>query len=137
MYDLLTDMHKNTGLALPPVNPGKVLKRIGYAVENGKVFLAERPSGLVGALGVVVDEPWWSTQKHLADTFFYVKPDERTGGVAVKLLKAARAYAASQQMPLFVNLLTGKDLFRKERFLARMGFERVGSLHVQSLRVGR
>ena len=135
IYDLLMDMHKNTGLSLPKVHPPKVLQRIGHAISQGMVFLAERPSGLVGALGVCKDTPWWSQQEHLADTFFYVKEGERHGGVAVKLLKAAQKYASAQERPLFINLLTGKDLFRKEMFLARLGFERVGSLYVQSMRV--
>jgi GNAT superfamily N-acetyltransferase len=137
IYDLLVDMHSNTGLALPKINTNKVLRRIGYTVEQGKIFLAQRGEHLIGALGVVRDEPWWSSEQHLADTFFYVKPDARAGGTAVKLLGRAKKYAGELGLPLFINLLTGKDLFRKERFLARMGFERVGSLHVQSVRLQR
>jgi len=123
-------MHRVSGLDLPPVLPKKVLARIREAVENGVVFIAERGGKAVGILGLMWYEPWWSDKRALSDAFFYVQAGERQGGVAVKLLKKAQAFAVEKNSTLLVALYTGVDILRKELFLAKMGGRRVGAAYL-------
>ena len=128
LFSLLMVMSKDVGLPLPAVSAERVLAQIANVIENGVCYMAEHSGDLVGAIGLLPETPWWSRENYLADTFFFVRSDKRASKAATKLLRAAKEYAEEKDRPLALTLFTGKDLFRKELFLAHHGFRKVGSL---------
>lgn len=127
-YWLLTKMHEQVGFDVGRLVPERVIAQIVFCIEHGAVFVEELDGAIVGAIGLRPDSPWWSDFEFLIDGFFYVVPEVRHTGVAKRLLKAAQAFAASKGLPLYVQITTGVDLDRKEKFFARFGFEARGAL---------
>lgn len=127
IYDLLLEMHKRAGMKLPAISPPKVLSTVGRCFEGGTILVWDEAGRIRGALGLIEDAPWWSEERHIVDSFWYVGEDVRHKKVAEQMLAEAKAYATMKGMPFYVGLFTGVDLFRKERYLARKGFSKVGS----------
>jgi GNAT superfamily N-acetyltransferase len=133
---LLMDMHGASKLALPPVDMGKVLKGIWECDSTGVIFVAEQDGSIVGAIGLVLAEPWFSSETLLYDKFFYVKREHRASNAGDDLLSAAKKYASILGKPLNINHWFGEDIDRKDVYFRRKGFQRAGGIYVLGLEKG-
>ena len=133
LFDLLVEMHGVTGMTLPAMDQGLSFERIRQGVEEGVVLVVDGEDTIDGALCIIRSNPWWSFEQQLIDGFFYVRPGARTGGTAKMLLNSGKEWAKEQGKDLVISLLTKDNLFMKECFLAKNGFERIGSVNVFKL----
>lgn len=125
---LLGAMHEESPLRLSTIHPGKALSRINGAINDGYVEVATNDGYIVGAIGGVESQDWWSVARVLGDLFFYVAPECRKSNAA-KLLMTAFVDAAKRAKvdELKVGTAVGEDLERKEAWFLRMGFIKGGS----------
>jgi GNAT superfamily N-acetyltransferase len=130
VYQILMEMHKEAEpIHLPEVDPAKVVNSIRLCAETGKLFVAERDGKIVGALGLLPTEHWFATDTYYADRFFYVLPSYRNSTIATRLLKAAKDFATDEGRELYMAVLSGVEVDRKENFIMRQGFARVGGMY--------
>lgn len=102
VFNLLMIMHDEQGMA--PLDPVKTMQRIYDAVFGGSCFVVDGDDCLVGSIGLVVADYWYSMDKYLTDRWFFVRKEARNGSVGKALLIAARGEAETHGLPLFVNV---------------------------------
>lgn len=105
--------------------------RRGLAGGNPGLIMAERDGELVGMAIVMLGEYYFSPARTATVQLLYVHPKSRGGSAAVKLLRALRRWAAQNGAhDLHVNVTTGIDAARTDRFLRHMGFRQTGGNYV-------
>lgn len=106
----------------------------GLKDGNPGLFIAERGGeggDMVGMAIVVLGEYYFSPARSSTVQLLYVRPDARGGLSAVKLLRAIRRWSEQNQaQDIHVNVTTGIDTARTDRFLRRMGFKQTGGDYV-------
>ena len=75
--DILLKMHSETTLSVPSIDMEKLTYHILYTLKHGYVFVAVLKNKVIGTIGGLATSDWWSEEKHLADLWFYVSPDNR------------------------------------------------------------
>jgi GNAT superfamily N-acetyltransferase len=114
----------------------KVADMIGWAVQNGIVLVSLSDEGdVVGSVGLVPEQPWYSDDWQLADRWIFVHPQFRTLGHAAALVRAARSTADMVGLPLLVAHI-GTRAKGKTRLLARELGEPVGAVFFVRPRTG-
>lgn len=84
--------------AYAPLNPDKAAKAVYSALADGGTFIARDDEGkLIGTLPMTTYEYWYSDWIFLSNQWFYVDRQARFRDVGVKLMRAARLYAARKQ----------------------------------------
>lgn len=105
--------------------------RRGLESGNPGLLIAEHDGIAVGMAIVVLGEYYFSPARTATVQLLYVHPKARGGSAAVKLLRALRAWARQNQAhDLHVNVTTGIDAARTDRFLRHMGFRQTGGNYV-------
>lgn len=90
---LLTGQYREGGYA--PVNPQKSLEKIYLGIKEGGTFNARADDGsLIGTIGMVQFDYWYSDWFFLSNRWFYVPKDQRFRDIGVKLMRSARQLAA-------------------------------------------
>ena len=123
---LLTRMHEESSLDLPPVNLGKVARALD---KCSHIFVALSSGCVVGVLALSRGEHWFSERQFLGDLVFYVAPEYRATRAAHMLLRLGKEAAIMEELPLMMAVVDGGDLDRKERFYERCGLKKLGSVH--------
>lgn len=99
-------------------------------------MMAERAGELVGMAVVVLGDYFFSSVRTATVQLLYVAPTARGGPAAVRLLRAIRRWAAANgARDLHVNVTTGIEAARTDRFLRKMGFRQTGGNYVLKLGV--
>jgi len=110
------------------------LRQVGqYGLTHGNpgLLIAERDGHMQGMAVVVIGEHFFSSAKTATIQLLYVTPEARGGSAAVKLLKAIRRVAANVQVhDLHLNVTTGIEPAKTDRFLRRLGFRQTGGNYV-------
>jgi len=105
--------------------------RRGLANRNPGLIVAERDGRLVGMAVVTIGEHFFSPALTATVLLLYVAPEARGGTAAVKLLRALRRWAAQAGADdLHLNVTTGIELVKTDRFLRKMGFRQTGGNYV-------
>lgn len=130
LYTLLSGMHAEAGLGFPAIDPVRVMAGFHRCFETGGVWVVEEDGKIVGAIGLYLNQYWFSAEPYLADMFYYVAPEARTSKAAKALLNEAKAFAAEVKLPLLIGILNANDLERKDIFMKRAGFKRAGAFYV-------
>ncbi|CAA7614682.1 GNAT family N-acetyltransferase [Magnetospirillum sp. UT-4] len=105
--------------------------RRGLEGGNPGLLIAEHDGQAVGMAIVVLGEYYFSATRTATVQLLYVAPKARGGPAAVKLLRALRRWAATNHAhDLHVNVTTGIDAARTDRFLRKMGFRQTGGNYV-------
>ncbi len=131
LSDLLCGLFHAEHMAGPvgfPLNLAKAWAHILRVLEKGVVIVAVRDGEIVGSIGLIEEEPWWSADKMTADAWFYVAPSARSSRAARELLKAADA---ERKAPLIIGVFNAADLERKDFFFRRQGFAPLGAWYVK------
>lgn len=105
--------------------------RRGLANGNPGLLMAERGDQLVGMAIVMLGEYYFSPARTATVQLLYVHPKARGGPAAVKLLRALRRWAEKNSAhDLHVNVTTGIEAARTDKFLRKMGFRQTGGNYV-------
>ncbi|MBI5121423.1 MAG: GNAT family N-acetyltransferase [Rhodospirillales bacterium] len=107
------------------------LGKLGLAKGNPGLLMAERGSKIVGMAVVMLGEHYFSKALAATVQLIYVTPEARGGAAAVNLLRAIRRWSAQNKaVDLHINVTTGIDATRTDRFLRHMGFKQTGGNYV-------
>ena len=113
----------------------------GYSLERawehiwrqfnaGAIWVAMDDDGIAGSIAVSRYSPWFSVDTHLADGWYYVRPEKRGTFAAMMLLDAASQFAAEMALPLVIEVFNTTDR-PVGRFLSRFGFMQAGGTYVK------
>jgi L-amino acid N-acyltransferase YncA len=133
MIALGRQLHAESRFRTLPLDEKRMQEAGRRALANGNpgLILAERDGELVGMAVVMLGEHFFSPALTATVQLLYVAPKARGGTAAVKLLRALRRWAAQNGAhDLHVNVTTGIDAARTDRFLRKMGFRQTGGNYV-------
>ena len=131
VYKLLIAMHDGFEVPRSPVSEGKILHMIKHMIDKGIVLLAEDKGKILGTQAGNFSSDWWSEEKFLADTWFFVHPDARKSRAAIKLVKCFIKIGKELKVKVKLGHVYSGDLDRKDKFFNKLGFMKAGSLFVE------
>lgn len=133
LIEMLAEMHNNVELPTPPIKSEKLINKVNETIHRGVVFVAlDEKMNLMGSVGGMVGQDWWSDQPYLADLWFYVSPKHRKGTTALKLIKNFIEVANDAKLPVRLGHIFSGDLERKDKFFERLGMTKAGSVFVEA-----
>ena len=125
IFGLSASLFSEAGIPerLAPVDPVKCLQFVYETIRDGLVLLVFDGEDLVGGLGCVEFDIWYSRKTMLSERFFYLQPGYREGEALRLILTEAKAIA--DQLGIFLQLTIANA--HKER-PPRNGLERIGAV---------
>ena len=132
LYMMLQVMHSETIDGTSPIDSEKLTSAINNALHRGVVVVAEIDNKIVGSIGGVETSDWWSSEKYLADLFFFVYKEHRKSTIAVKLIKSFMEIGKKTNMKMKLGHVYSGDGDRKDKFYERLGFVKAGSLYTEA-----
>ena len=128
---MLDNMHKETEITVPPIDSYKITNKVNQVLHEGIILLATEENKLQGSIGGVIATDWWSSEKYLADIWFYVYPDARNSNVAKNLISDFIQIGKNTKMKVRLGHIFSGDLERKDKFYERLGMVKAGSTYVE------
>ena len=132
LYMMLQVMHSETIDGTSPIDSEKLTSAINNALHRGVVVVAEIDNKIVGSIGGVETSDWWSSEKYLADLFFFVYKEHRQSTIAVKLIKSFMEIGKKANMKMKLGHVYSGDGDRKDKFYERLGYVKAGSLYTEA-----
>ena len=132
LYMMLQVMHSETINGTSPIDSEKLTSAINNALHRGVVVVAEIDNKIVGSIGGMETSDWWSSEKYLADLFFFVYKEHRKSTIAVKLIKSFMEIGKKANMKMKLGHVYSGDGDRKDKFYERLGFVKAGSLYTEA-----
>ena len=132
LYMMLQVMHSETIDGTSPIDSEKLTSAINNALHRGVVVVAEIDNKTVGSIGGMETSDWWSSEKYLADLFFFVYKEHRKSTIAVKLIKSFMEIGKKANMKMKLGHVYSGDGDRKDKFYERLGFVKAGSLYTEA-----
>lgn len=117
---------------MPKINTLKLINKINDLVHNGLVFVCVKDNKIQGSIAGQICQDWWSEDKYIADTWFYVFKEQRKSDVAKKLLQTYIKTAKDVKLKIRLGHIFSGDLNRKDKFFERLGFVKAGSIFVEA-----
>ena len=93
----------------PDADIGKVAITIQEHFDNGFISNAYLDGVLVGSVGAMETEWWFSKEKFLAETWLYILPKYRTFKIVRGLLKKMKEYAKNKDLTILLPDSSGRD----------------------------
>ena len=103
-------------------NGAQIERMVGWLLEHGAIFVAEKDGASVGMLGVAVAPHLMSGDLMASEVFWWVEP--RARGLGLKLLRAAERWARAEGAT--VLQLVAPDA------AARTLYERLGFVQIET-----
>jgi N-acetylglutamate synthase-like GNAT family acetyltransferase len=129
---LLLEMHKNVEIPVSKINSELLVDKISQAIHKGVVFVAIDDKNVIqGSIGGMIGSDWWSSETHLADLWFYVRPDFRKSSAGNDLIKNFIKVAKDSKIPVKLGHVFSGDIDRKDNFFSRLGLIKAGSIFVE------
>ena len=132
LYMMLQVMHSETIDGTSPIDSEKLTSAINNALHRGVVVVAEIDNKIVGSIGGMETSDWWSSEKYLADLFFFVYKEHRKSTIAVKVIKSFMEIGKKANMKMKLGHVYSGDGDRKDKFYERLGFVKAGSLYTEA-----
>jgi GNAT superfamily N-acetyltransferase len=132
LYMMLQVMHSETINGTSPIDSEKLTSAINNALHRGVVVVAEIDNKIAGSIGGMETSDWWSSEKYLADLFFFVYKEHRQSTIAVKLIKSFMEIGKKANMKMKLGHVYSGDGDRKDKFYERLGFVKAGSLYTEA-----
>ena len=132
LYMMLQVMHSEAIDGTSPVDSEKLTAAINSALHTGVVVVAEIDGKIAGSIGGMQTTDWWSSEKYLADMFYFVYKEHRTSKIAVKLIKSFLKIAREAKIKTKLGHVYTGDGDRKDNFYERLGLSKVGSLYTEA-----
>ncbi|WP_376956412.1 GNAT family N-acetyltransferase (plasmid) [Azospirillum sp. A26] len=118
--DLLRLMHAEIGMAPPDEEKARAVVARCFDRGTGAVLVACAEDGaIVGTLGMVFDQFWYTTAWHLQEMWTFVHPDHRRSTHAKDLLLNALETARKVKVPFVAAVFTDQRTEGKRRLFAR------------------
>lgn len=123
LFNLLLHCHQEVGVPerIAPMDPVKFLQSIVEAVREGLVLMAYDGDELIGALGCLQHEIWYSQATMLCERFFYILPEYRDGEAFRAIIAEAKAVADALGIAISISIAN----MQKGHRPARNGLQRV------------
>jgi GNAT superfamily N-acetyltransferase len=132
LYMMLQVMHSETINGTSPIDSEKLTSAINNALHRGVVVVAEIDNKIAGSIGGMETSDWWSSEKYLADLFFFVYKEHRQSTIAVKLIKSFMEIGKKANMKMKLGHVYSGDGDRKDKFYERLGFVKAGSFYTEA-----
>ncbi len=116
---VLIDMYREVGRA--PLNPDKAFMAIYDCAKAGRAAMIFDGEELIGSLGLVVTDFWYSDQPELVEQWAYILPDYRDGEAGRALFSAARLMAHRMGFPRVTLIVFNKKRSKAKSKLAVIG----------------
>ena len=129
---MLNTMHTETEIEVPKINTMKLINKINDLVHNGLIFVCVKDNKIQGSIAGQICQDWWSEDKYIADTWFYVFKEQRKSDVAKKLLQTYVKTAKDVKLKIRLGHIFSGDIDRKDKFFERLGFVKAGSIFVEA-----
>lgn len=133
MVALGRELHAESWFRTLPLDDVRMVEigRRSLTKGNPGLIMAERGGELVGMAVVMLGEYFFSPARTATVQLLYVAPKARGGPAAIKLLRAMRRWAATNGAhDLHLNVTTGIETARTDRFLRKIGFRQTGGNYV-------
>jgi len=117
IFFMLLDMAKEN--SKHRVSVSKSIATIRECITIGGCAVAEDNGKIIGSVGVSPQSPWYSNDKFLGDSWFYVVPEKRGSRAAILLKRAVQEFANRIGMDLVLAVFSITDAERKSKFFAR------------------
>ena len=109
----------------PEADIAKVAITMEEHFKNGFISNAYFNNKIVGTIGATASEWWFSNDKFLSETWFYVLPKHRNFKVARGLLKKMKDYAKNKDLTVQLPVSSGND---SPALYERLGFKHMGNI---------
>ena len=133
---LIAAWHDETPISYPAWEENASIQWIAGVLTKGVAFVSidESSGKIIGSVGFSGQHyPWNETVWVLECEWFYVNPEFRSGGAAVKLVEMAKDFADDNDSPLILSIIQGLDAELKDRFISTCGLDYVGGTFVYGL----
>tara|TARA_R110002074_G_scaffold255065_2_gene427558 strand:- start:300 stop:725 length:426 start_codon:yes stop_codon:yes gene_type:complete len=107
----------------PEVDMVKVAQIIEQHFNNGFISNAYVNNKLVGSIGALKTEWWFSKKQFVAETWFYVLPQHRSYKLAKFLIRELKKY--SNNMTIQLPVSSGND---NDKLYKKFEFKKMGSI---------
>ena len=128
LIGFLIGMHDEAETLYPPYDKFLMSKFIKPIVANELCILLKKDKKIIGAIGGQERRWWFSHNKYLGDSFFFIDKNERTYQNASALAKSFLKIASKKMIPCLLGTLDGKDLERKANFYNKLGLRQIGNV---------
>ena len=132
IYMMLNVMHSETIEGTSPIDSEKLTSAINNALHKGVVIVFDINGKIAGSIAGVETSDWWSSEKYLADMWFFVYKEHRRSNIAAKLIKSFMRIAKEAQFKIKLGHVYSGDGERKDKFYERLGLSKVGSLYTEA-----
>lgn len=134
IFALLRRRHAESDHELASIDEGKTIMVILQTIREGLVFVAICERRIVGSIGVVNQQPWWSSENEPADLWWYAIPEFRRFGVGTGLLRMVRD--AYPDGPMRLTNVSGAEMDDRLDALYRRvaGLDRVGGVYMRKVK---
>jgi GNAT superfamily N-acetyltransferase len=132
IYMMLNVMHSETIEGTSPIDSEKLTSAINNALHKGVVIVFDVNGKIAGSIAGMETSDWWSSEKYLADMWFFVYKENRKSNIAAKLIKSFMRVAKEAQFKIKLGHVYSGDGERKDKFYERLGLSKVGSLYTEA-----
>jgi hypothetical protein len=132
LYVMLHVMHSETVDEVPSIDSEKLTAAINNAIHKGFVLIYEVDGKIAGSMAGLDSSDWWSTEKYIADLWFFVYKEHRASRAAITLVKSFMKIARDTNMKVKLGHVYSGDHERKDKFYKRLGLNKVGSLYTEA-----
>lgn len=115
--DLLRVMHAENGVGR--VNETKALGVITQRIQEGGCLLSRRHGRVVGSVAIYKSNWWYSDELAFFDQWFFVHPDHRNEGHAVRLIASLKQASRDTKIPVVLHVGTTVDALSKLKFFKK------------------
>jgi len=120
---LLFRFREEFGNLFPEADLNMVAQTVEQHNNYGFIYNAYSDGNLIGSIGAIPSQWWFSSEKFISETWFYVLPKYRNYKTAKKLLAELKKYAGNRIVLLPVS--TGFD---KPQLYKRLKFKNMGTI---------
>tara|TARA_R110002020_G_scaffold260128_3_gene474336 strand:+ start:6180 stop:6614 length:435 start_codon:yes stop_codon:yes gene_type:complete len=132
IFMMLNVMHSETIDCTSPIDSEKLTSAISNALHRGVVIVFDVNGKIAGSIAGVESTDWWSSEKYLADMWFFVYKEHRKSNIAAKLIKSFMQIAREAEIKIKLGHVYSGDGERKDKFYERLGLSKVGSLYMEA-----
>jgi len=132
IYMMLNVMHSETINSTSSIDSEKLTSAISNALHRGVVLVFDVDGKIAGSIAGLETSDWWSSEKYLADMWFFVYKEHRKSNIASKLIKSFMQVAKEANVKIKLGHVYSGDGERKDKFYERLGLSKVGSLYTEA-----
>jgi GNAT superfamily N-acetyltransferase len=123
IVELLLKFSEEFSDIYPQAERDRVSFTVDQHYKNGLIYSAYEDDKVVGSIGAISSEWWFSSKKFVAETWFYVLPEYRSYAIAKELLAKIKEYRRDETV--LMPVITGLD---RPALYERLKFKNMGTM---------